>query len=527
MKKVGKQKNKIKTGMGFGEEAIRTVWELTGGSVEQSIDILTTQEQNETVEENPLQVPQQAAATTTKTKISPPQSELTRESSLGSLREMFGTLDAAIVDDVVKQYGLANEEECVLALSEMSVTPQNSSSNLRNVPQHYSQPQLLNPPPTQVSHPVTPPVQRRQFRVLPEKGIALRTKQDYSAIETKMAGPLRGEILSARTVEPNWIRLEYGYWLPRYKEHKMLLEEVDTTESNFKNANSLGAELGDDNGELLHAIETGRVKLLQLLLHYRSKPITPDLVEAVAKNDKFKQKDELVQSVRKLFLSKTSLNDVGNDGMTPLMRSCKNLHLLMAKELLESGADPNIMSSHGSSALSLLFAAMKRSTIIPHQELEIPFEDVNLLTSQLATPTTLNTIPDAGEHRGMTILHSSLRENKKGRASLLLSLGADKTIKDSLGYTPLHAALTVPKFEDHPNAARVLEELIDATTINEPNKEGSTPLFAAIQTKSRFIDMLLDSGANPAIRNSSGATPVMYATAVCLPLVTCVLHKVV
>eukprot|EP01060_Flectonema_neradi_P012538 TRINITY_DN1932_c0_g2_i1.p1 TRINITY_DN1932_c0_g2~~TRINITY_DN1932_c0_g2_i1.p1 ORF type:complete len:1253 (+),score=271.02 TRINITY_DN1932_c0_g2_i1:49-3759(+) len=500
-------------GMGFEEEAIRAVWELTGGSVEQAIDILTTQQQD-VAEEAPQQAAKQKTAPKKGTTPSPPQSELTRESSLGSLREMFGTLDSAIVDDVVKQYGLANEEKCVLALSELSeFTPQNSTSSLPIIQPPPSQPSSTPNAQSLAPAPVAPVAPRRQFRILPEKGIALRVKQDYSAIERKIPGPLKGEIVTAKTVEPNWIRLEYGYWIPRYKEHKMLLEEVDTSvDEDFRQANILGCELGDNDTEILHAIESGSPQLLQMLLLYRKKSVTPELLDAAAKSERFKQKDDQAKRARRLLVSKMALNEVGNDGMTPLMRCCRSLHLVMAQELLENGADPNIMSTHGSSALSVLFSAMNKTAILPEHNLGLPFEDVNLLTSQLATPITLNTIPDAGEHRGMTILHSALRENKKGRAGLLLSLGADKTIKDSLGYTPLHAALTVPKFEDHANAARILEELIDDKTINAQNNDGNTPLFAAIQSKSRFIDMLLDSGANPVIRNNNGVTPVMYAT---------------
>ena len=83
----------------------------------------------------------------------------------------------------------------------------------------------------------------------------------------------------------------------------------------------------------------------------------------------------------------------------------------------------------------------------------------------------------------------------------------DPCLMDENGTSPLHACAA--------NGLMRLLELIVAkpgVNLNVQNPSGNTPLhFAAINRNSRVIKLLVESGADPKIRNSKGKSPLYHA----------------
>ena len=104
---------------------------------------------------------------------------------------------------------------------------------------------------------------------------------------------------------------------------------------------------------------------------------------------------------------------------------------------------------------------------------------------------------------------------------LVVGCGVDPNVKeDDYGATPLHVAAEYGYSE----IVEVLLEHGAAPNIRE--KYGDTPLhYAAMFGNSKVVEVLLEHGADPNARNNFGRTPLHYAAAFDYPKVVKLLHK--
>jgi len=104
---------------------------------------------------------------------------------------------------------------------------------------------------------------------------------------------------------------------------------------------------------------------------------------------------------------------------------------------------------------------------------------------------------------------------------LVVDCGVDPNVReDDYGATPLHAAAEYGYSE----IVEVLLEHGAAPNIRE--KYGDTPLhYAAMFGNSKVVEVLLEHGADPNIRDKYGATPLHYAAAFDYPKIVELLHK--
>jgi len=104
---------------------------------------------------------------------------------------------------------------------------------------------------------------------------------------------------------------------------------------------------------------------------------------------------------------------------------------------------------------------------------------------------------------------------------LVVDCGVDPNVReDDYGATPLHAAAEYGYSE----IVEVLLEHGAAPNIRE--KYGDTPLhYAAMFGNSKVVEVLLEHGADPNIRDKYGATPLHYAAALDYPKIVELLHK--
>ena len=120
---------------------------------------------------------------------------------------------------------------------------------------------------------------------------------------------------------------------------------------------------------------------------------------------------------------------------------------------------------------------------------------------------------------GMTCLHSAVFERDVKAVRLLLANGADPTIKDNDGQTPLHCSAVVAAVEEGLEIMKVLlawktgQRSIDV--VNVQDRKGETPLHIMLNVPHEFsleaAKRLLSSGANPNIKSNEGLTPLWCA----------------
>jgi ankyrin repeat protein len=113
--------------------------------------------------------------------------------------------------------------------------------------------------------------------------------------------------------------------------------------------------------------------------------------------------------------------------------------------------------------------------------------------------------PNVTDNLGKTPLMIAARKGELPLISKLLDCGADQTAIDTLGNTCLHHAIASGNYY-------AVLGLIDTININKPNKEGITPLSAAVQANQLdIVELLLEYKADPTIPDKYNQTPLIIA----------------
>jgi len=118
-----------------------------------------------------------------------------------------------------------------------------------------------------------------------------------------------------------------------------------------------------------------------------------------------------------------------------------------------------------------------------------------------------------GDGYGSTALHLACEEGHWPIVELLVSKGANLTIRDSGGYTPLMMAASTT----HEKQLEIIKCLFDASnavreTINTRGRSGKTALqWSAFWGDVRIVKLLMEAGANPLLADDDDNTPLKLA----------------
>lgn len=192
-----------------------------------------------------------------------------------------------------------------------------------------------------------------------------------------------------------------------------------------------------------------------------------------------------VEIVRALLEGKPKLNEVDGIGHTPLMRAADQGHADIAQLLLKAGADPNIATEDGTTALIL---AARYSPVNP--------DLVRALIDGKADPNAKNRDDEFA-------LAIAVRDQKFDLIPVIAKAKIDWN-QSGVAHTALGAAVDQGSREG-------VEALLKAGA--DPNVKGETnqaPLIMALDNQEIF-HLLLNAKANPNIKNSWGQTALMVA----------------
>ncbi|CAB0040455.1 unnamed protein product [Trichogramma brassicae] len=215
---------------------------------------------------------------------------------------------------------------------------------------------------------------------------------------------------------------------------------------------------------------------------------------------------------------------VRKSGDSPLMLAMRHGRNRVAESLLRRGADPDLANKRGQTALHAMCNPGRRNNF-----------DTASLFFKIVDVLWLSVRLDARDDRGNTPLHLALSNSSKETVLLLLLRGADLSLINDDGVTPLHRICQRvgddndmdttlihdwlkplrgihERFDDrdlHETFFNVCEEKNIEVRIDARDKLGNTPLHeAARRGNSRMVKLLLESGANSNLAVADGSNPL-------------------
>ena len=182
-------------------------------------------------------------------------------------------------------------------------------------------------------------------------------------------------------------------------------------------------------------------------------------------------------------------------GQTPLMYACRQGHKITVSKLLELGADVNVRSTRGSTAI---FEAI----LSKHPEvLE------TLLTKELIGHTLEVNAVHPGRYRRTALMFAAFYGFGDALDHLLQHSDVSVNIQDSQGYTALALAATT-------EYTTIVNKLLGHKDIkiNVVNENGATALMiAAEHGRNEIVDELLKHNADPEIKDGDGDSVIFRA----------------
>jgi ankyrin repeat protein len=185
-----------------------------------------------------------------------------------------------------------------------------------------------------------------------------------------------------------------------------------------------------------------------------------------------------------LFASITFIGNAHADAQLDLFRAARADNAGGVERLLERGVDPNVRDDQGQTAL--LVAMREPSPKVVEVLIASPKVNVELRNSKDESPLMLAAL--------------------KGQQDVVMKLIARDADINKPGWAPLHYAAT----NGHVAIMKVLLEKHAFIDAQSPN--GTTPLMmAAMYGSSEAVKLLVDEGADQAMKNQQGMTALDFA----------------
>ncbi|CAB0029347.1 unnamed protein product [Trichogramma brassicae] len=244
------------------------------------------------------------------------------------------------------------------------------------------------------------------------------------------------------------------------------------------------------NTPLHFAVMNNRRRMIEFLLRSGADPNSANEEESTALHI-ISKRDEDDDSMHRFFeinddiQATIQVNAPDKFGNTPLHLAISRGHRALTELLLRRESDPNLPNEEGSTALHMICKRDKDDGFV-----ERFFEIIGEFEKTVEI--------DAVDKLGNSPLHLALRFNNNQVAELLIKTGADPTVANEEGLTPLH--IICERYHDDGLIDRffkIIEEVKLSVQVDVVDKSGRTPLqLAVMNVLPSAVEVLLNRGAD-------------------------------
>ena len=252
----------------------------------------------------------------------------------------------------------------------------------------------------------------------------------------------------------------------------------------------------------------------------------PSAIAAEGANPVTDEEQIQIRNIQAMIQNSPDLiNAAGGEGVgkTPLITAAEKGQLIVAKYLLDHGADVNGLSrNHGEVPLTaaagnghkaMVELLLARGADVSGGGLNPLYEAasrgfVSVVEVLLANKADVN-LRSGTDTSGMRPVHVAARDGRTEMLQLLIKHGADVNVTDAQGRSPLELAA----MQNEIATAKIL--LAAKAEVDARDKVSETPMLAEIRwnggDKAEMVSLLLDGGAKMDAANNGGATPLLIA----------------
>ncbi|CAB0044601.1 unnamed protein product [Trichogramma brassicae] len=267
------------------------------------------------------------------------------------------------------------------------------------------------------------------------------------------------------------------------------------------------------------AVFYGRKKVVELLLSHGADPNSTDSVGNTPLHVICKKKyfdDDLVEVFFKISDEKhrpVRVDARDRMGRTPLLSALIWCHEKLVELLLRRDADPHLIDAKGLSAMHFICMGNFRA----QHDLERGVKCATLLFEIGKEKHRPSMQINVRDRSGNTPLHYALTNSDRRMIELLLRNGADTSVANKEGSTPLHMIMCTNFHNGHELVEmlfKISEENHQTVRVNARDIKGNTPLHLALQSRNLDIvktsELLLRNGADFNLANAEGLTALHF-----------------
>lgn len=292
-------------------------------------------------------------------------------------------------------------------------------------------------------------------------------------------------------------------------------EHADMLHLLLDNGANLEVPPGGGEAPLLIACQAVNKTIVDILLSKGADITKTDncgntVLHHIALASKEPLKTSVVSLTAKLLASGAQINQLRQDGLSPLFLACHSGNTELMELLLMKGADANIPDANRVTPLLAVCMYFGKCHELPFRPvLSVATEEMIVKVVQLLT--RYNAKVNIWKMGRATPLHYAVQQNSATLVNILLQANADPNICNSKGQSPLCLAVHNSVSSEEPVIAKLL--LSKTADVNMHGEDCQPPLVDAVKGgKTKLVQLLLEHGANPnCIFDKSRQTALHFA----------------